>query len=1217
MAEAIHDDHSPLARFLRQDDSDNDDKPRSASQPRDHTPHDSSPSTFRRPLPTTSAPPPVKRSRRQVAAVERVKYAIATSALLSAKLADALQVYPPLDALEARPKPASRTGTTSSPRSRPAQKRIGKGKEKEKAKAADWGSGWETRGQGVTERGVLGSAQAALSGLVGALGRLSTRDDGNTLESVAEEEEEQRTPAQAEQGPSSPQDALLGTVEDFVAASQKLDLRVATALTAIKELECIAHGLGLSDPLPPISRIEARGYLASPKPTSPTSAAMLSTPSRSPRIPSPLGGPSKASPPRLSDGEPSSPPPLRALALRNALADALSSALDALATSTSALNALLPSDSPLLTLTSASASMTPTSSQSHAPQASLSELLRHDSLARAERSEVSRWEEGSSAPSASSRPSSVHLPDGVDPFHPTESTFGGIDRRTGESGTPQRPAAGKQHRLRVSLGPHHGGSGGGSSSLEAVSPGGAGARRERPVSMGGLDSLPPVPSAEHDRAGPTAATHRVLLVTLQDRFDDAHDARRGVLWRLLESLDHAESDEAWHKAEAPLAALRAVLARAAADVALAHVREFPDGAAAADSPVSAPTVASGTSARAGAGAGAAADAREKRRRSGYYAQPEADELYLLSSSAPTWGAPPTPTPAARRPAAYADYAPSSSSSAPPPPRRAALHAHAPSVTAVDPALAAHAQSMLLSLRALQAKVRVVLADAAGARVASAAERERVLEVWDSVGAEVRRLEGGWRDGKGALRAALGLAAGEIEVRERVEDVRREEGITASIEEDEPPRDAGDELNATGAVYATLDSSNAATDDDLISNRQAMLDAALSASLLPPPDSTDDADSPSKEKVFEAVAGSDARASAGAKLSRDERIRRMKEAREALALGRSSLESPVKGAPGEGSGGAESQRSMVGELREVLKELNRDKGRTDPSASAPQPVDAAPPPSRTDPASAPVVTTPPPPTSETLSPPPPPSLPQAAVVRASPLQPAYEQLPPPSPTKSIPSPTTQRVPPPPLARRLSQPPQATATLATPPRLPLPSPPSVATPPSAPLAQPAARYTPPPPLAPPIPTIPSSRQQAPRYVSPPPPSSANRARAGSSTAFATFSPPGSTPATPGKQQTPRYVAPPPARATPPAPLLPSPRYSASSSSSIGMGMGSPTGPLSPVRAAPQSPLRATAQETDERRAREGAEQVRAQGPPSAQHQQAPPPPQRVKRPSVQTV
>lgn len=111
--------------------------------------------------------------------------------------------------------------------------------------AAEWGRGWETRGQGVTERGVLGTAQAALSGLVGALGRLSVRQDG-ALESVAEEAGGDEGDAQTRETTlATPQDTLLATVEDFVAASQELDLRVAAALTAIKELECIAHGLGL------------------------------------------------------------------------------------------------------------------------------------------------------------------------------------------------------------------------------------------------------------------------------------------------------------------------------------------------------------------------------------------------------------------------------------------------------------------------------------------------------------------------------------------------------------------------------------------------------------------------------------------------------------------------------------------------------------------------------------------------------------------------------------------------------------------------------------------------------------------------------------------------------------------------------------------------------------------------------------------------------------
>lgn len=821
--------------------------------------------------------------------------------------------------------------------------------------------------------------------------------------------------------------------------------------------------------------------------------------------------------------------------------------------------------------------------------------MRHDSLARAERSEVSRWEEGSSAPSTS-RPSSVHLPDGVDPFHPTESTFGGIDRR--ESGTPQRgnaaaataATAGGKHRLRVSLGPHHGGSPSGPDGA-----GGAGARRKRPLSMGGLDSAPP--PREDDRQGASDETRRVLLVTLQDRFDDAHDARRGVLWRLLEALDHASSDEAWRAAESALAPLGGVLARAAKDVAAAHAREFPDAAtgrnlsADADSP--APTTSP--------------QEREKRRRSGFYARPEADDLdadVLVSH------APPTPTPpSARRPAPDANFAPSHSTSASPfAPRRAALHAHVPSLSAPDPAFAAHAQRMTLALRALQAKARVVLADAGPARAGSAAGRERVLAVWESVGEEVRRLEREWREGEMTLRRALGLVVEDVQPEEEEQaEVPRGDATTG---EEEPTTDNGDELNATGAVYATLDASTA-TDDDLISNRQAVLDAALSASLLPPPDSGDGADSPAEEKVFEAVAGTERRAAEGAKLSRDERIRRMKEAREALALGRSSLESPSKGGSGERVGGADTQRNMVGELREVLKELNRDKGRADAPAVATAAADAPPPPERSLPPPA-QLATPPPPPSKPLSPPPP--VPQVAAPQPPSAQSAYDQPPPPSPTKSASSPTAQRVPPPPSARRPSQP-QFVPPPPTPPRLPLPSPPT-ATPPSAPhptSGSSVARYaSPPPSLPPPVPAVPSTpgKQQVPRYVSPPPSGSSGRARAGASAAtqpFASpFASPGATgPSTPGKQPTPRYVAPPPAaRPTPPAPLLPQARYGSSVSSlaGSGMGMASPPGPRSPVRASAPRAEEVGAQ--DGRRTREGSE-------PSGEQ------PQRVKRPSVQTV
>ncbi|BGP39626.1 hypothetical protein JCM10450v2_003595 [Rhodotorula kratochvilovae] len=1127
MAEAIHDEHSPLAHFLRQSDS----SEHSSADAPSARESSASPSTSRAPLPTASstraaAPPAPKRTRKQLASIERVKYAIATSALLSAKLADALQVYPPLEALQHRV-----------PRSRPARTRSSsvRSTAKGKAKAADWGAGWDTRGQGVAERGVLGSAQAALSGLVGALGRFSARSEG-TLQAVKEEDSGEREP-EKEAAPRTPQDALLATVEEFIASSQELDLRVALALTAIKELECIAHGLGLSDPLPPISRIEARGYLSSPKPPSPTSATMMSTPSRSPRIPSPLGGPSRASPPLAADSE--GPHPLRALALRTALSEALGSALTALSSATTALNALLPSDSPLLTLTAPSGSATPAK---HGPTASLSELLRHDTLARAERSELQRWEEGS-APSTS-RPGSIHVSEGADPFHPTESTFGGIERRTDAGGTPQRAGA---HRLRASLGPH-GGAPYERDGADGVSAAAASGRRKRPLSMGGLA---PAPAALDGPASPAGAAGAVdlpreLLVALQDAFDDAHDARRGVLWRLLEALDHAagDGDEAWRAADAAVAKLAGALAAAARGVKDAHAREFPEPAGA--------SLASAGSER------EKEREKEKRRRSGFYARPEADSALLPSSSSPL---------RARPAAAYANFAPSPSPASFP--RQAPAHAHARAGSAVvDPALAAHVQRAGLALRAAQAKMRVVLADAAAVgAVGAEGERERLLELWESVGEEVRRLEGEWTAGAEALRRVLG-----VEMPAKVErQERREEPLDAATPAEEAANEGEDNLNATGAVYATLDTSGAAgaDSDDLVANRQAVLDAALSASLLPP---GSDASSPVEEKIFEAVAGPDRRSSAGGeKLSRDERIRRMKEAREALALGRSSLESPSKGL---GEGGVDAQRNMVGELREVLKELNRDKVRLDtplPAAVPPQPQFVAPPP--------PVAT--PPPQARSLSSPPP--------QQTAPLPPpAQFATPPPAGPQHLSSASAPRPPAPPPARRPSQP--HFVPPPTPPRLPAHAPASFSTPPPAPPAAAATTRYSTPPAAPATP----GKQPTPRYVSPPPPSSGGRARAGSSAASQSFQAlPPPVPSTPGKQQPPRYVAPPgsgPASrgATPQQTQTPppQPRY------------GPPPVAQSPVRVAGAVRPAAVSAGPEEG---EGAQQQ----------------PQRVKRPSVQTV
>ncbi|BGP24267.1 hypothetical protein Rt10032_c03g1607 [Rhodotorula toruloides] len=939
MAEAVAYAESPIADYLRQNGEG--DEFLKATPSTGPSRHPSTSTSTRTPSPSTpSRPAPPRRTQtRHAASIERVKYALATSALLSAKLGDALQLYPPLEVLEKQRAAAGRV------------KGKGKGPLRKGAvtvKKADWPSGWDSVGQGVLERGVLGNAQAALKGLAGA-SSLFLKKSGEApakFDAAAGtlEEDEPRT---------TPQDSVLASVERFIAASQELDLRAAAALTAIKELECIAHGLGLSDPLPPISRIEARMHAPS------------SSPSSSP---------------------PPNPPPLRALALRTSLSELLSSALSALSTSTADLNALLPRDSPLLQLqlTAPTPALSPSSSPTRTSQASLSELLRHDTRARLERDEVERWE-GASA-SGGSRPTSVVPGEAAafDPFHPTDSTFGGIDRR---------------------------------------------------VATGDVDLTP------------------LLLISLQDAFETLHDTRRGVIWRLLESLSHAQSDTAWNAIGGLVDSAAGRVGEVASEVGEAHEMEF------------------GTSKPEGEGKGTEGHRSERRRRSGYYsrtvdevevdfpqlgkpaspvgtgltpttAKARGDALARLNGVPKATGAPLTPSnlshvpPRSGTPVSYANFAPSA----------------APSPA--DNSLASHTHALSLLVRSIQAKIRVVTSDTALLATLRAEEaeerREKVLRTWEGIGREVETLRGEWRAGGDALRRALGLELGtehvEVEEEEEVE-VAHDGGNVRPDKADEDEQQDVD-LNQ-GAIYATLDSSGQPpTADESLATRQALLDATLSLSLLPPT-----SDAAAEEKVFEAVAGPPSSSRIygpdGSKLSRDERIRRMREAREALQRGRESLESsPTKerGSIGGTSGGMEEQQKMVGELREVLRELNRDKGRDTPEP--PRPATATP------------IT---PPRSTTGLPPP---------AKASPAPPMLPKLPPfPTGPRFAPSPpvSPQRsafAPPPPPSAVCSPPPfQSSPTTARSPlpaiNRPPPVPPSYAPSASPPLPPSVSTRSPPPP------------------------------------------------------------------------------------------------------------------------------------------------------------
>lgn len=1087
------------------------------------------------------------RPHHYAAATERIKYALATSALLSANLRDALQLYPPLEQLALEEDPSVQTRSK------------GKGKERQGTiiaeKTTQWPEGWEEAGLGFRDRSVLGNAAAALSALTRSLSSLSL-GPAAALPSGAGHQQERAGEAASgdkrKQRVERPaQDAAIRAVQGFVAGAQELDLRIAAALGAIKELECIAHGLGLcvadpvssaegdrlpaglcqadeiaapsSDPLPPISRIEARAFAHLLSPPSPSA----STSRGGPPLPDSAASASPApSPPPLSR--------LRAIELRQALASALQEALLALERSTADLNALLPRDSPLLSLIPATTPSSPLpnldadheskgagaegegeKARGHeANKASIAELLRHDERARAERDELERFNnangatsEGDALSGEARTPSPAAGVDSSPPPAATESTFGGIERRQLSSPAPASPspnASHAQHRLRESLSSHAAAN---SSPLRrqrsnrdstsstatfagegpgTATPSRAGSiRRKRPVSLGGLSasasmrrSISAQSAASSPKEDPAAETNEgssprtgapaaddpspvpLLLVSLQETFDDVHALRRGVIWRLLEALTHAESDRAWNAISGLVGALAGRISDVAAQVRGAHESEF-------TGPVRSPGRGGlrGAARRKGrrsialGGEGDSAYDREKerRRRSGAFARElldadEGDETPRGLPASPNLagGEPsrrdvlaPRLSAAAgstslktssssslradrRAPASYADFAPSASAISSSLLLRSSLRS---SQGRNASELAQHAKETVLTLRAIEAKLQFVVDDleAQSGKIGDA-RQVAAREMYGGIGADVKRVEEQWRNG----RAALERAFGNVEPAAAADDAASAGAPPLQREKPTPPvpiHDIGVEhegavdalkLGAEDAVLRT-EPVGSEGEEDPIANRQALVDAALSLSLLPPGLSASEgaagddspASTPLEEKVFEAIAGPARQNADGSKFSREERIRRMKEAREALARGRESLgSSPNKTRADsvEMGGGAAAQQKMVGELQEVLREYNRERGRPVPVEPTQVPA-----PAQDD------LTQRAPPLSVSIAAPPPP---------LPPTPPAFEAVSPPGLARPLPPP-----PPPPISTSLSPlsaSPQQKALPQTPPR-----------------------------------------------------------------------------------------------------------------------------------------------------------------------------------------
>ncbi|GAA5906404.1 hypothetical protein JCM5296_000447 [Sporobolomyces johnsonii] len=848
------------------------------------------------PAPSTSSEPRPPRSRTTLSPpatpsphAERLKYALGTSALLSAQLSDALELYPPLAAL-------AQQGTVEG-----AQERKGKSK-------LEWPAGWDTRGQGWLDRDALGNAHAALKGLVAVVQRLS--GGSGPASGAAPVLSAPAPPSSRANEGGKKDDGALKEVELFIRAAQELDLRIAKAMEALKVLD------GIEDRLAP----EQLGYSYSASPPRPLPRPSPPQPQRTARIP-PSTFPDSPSP---SPSRPTRLPPSPPNPLRLALSSALSTLLHTLQSTTTQLEALLPPPS----APSPHPAFSPSSSQhqreKHRPLPSLSELNRHASLALQERAEIEKWET-ESATSGHSRAGSMQLDSArsttaaataaIDPFHPTESFFGGLERRPsnrslsnysstpgGGGGDATVKASTGRHRVRPSLGAvgafgvgTAAGTGGASPLLREVSLKGG---RRRPASMGGwigagelvpleLSSLPISQDAELLEA-------RVL----QEQWEDAHVLRRGVVWALIEVAETQGSG--WDEAGRVVSELARKLRELAAGLRDAKGCEM--------------------------AAGVDKDRRRRSRPASYYAA--ASSTYPTSTSTSVLPASPIQSALARlngvslpgpspsfdsrgpnRPTHQPNFGPPST-------------ADSPSTQALR-ALEAHHTALSLSLRQLQHKLHSILLEAKALSLsASGAPVEQLLTAHDSIREDLHALAEEWAQSRVVLRQALG-----VELKKPAKQAGF--GFGFGLDADEPAGDAvSDELEPMdpppeegAAEFASLDEGE---DDPLggpagLAERQALLDAALSLSLAPPPGSE-----AAEEKVFEAVAGQrdDGQKGEGGKLSREERIKRMREAREALAAGRAAAGGDAGTGQGEGQGAVEVQQRMVGELREVLRGLGR-------------------------------------------------------------------------------------------------------------------------------------------------------------------------------------------------------------------------------------------------------------------------------------------------------
>ncbi|KAK4055979.1 hypothetical protein OIO90_002973 [Microbotryomycetes sp. JL221] len=434
---------------------------------------------------------------------EQLKYVLATSALLTPRLTEALSLYRLNDRQSAAPQASATTQLTLT----------------RSANVASWGPGWDVRGQSPLERSVGDSLDLVVQCAANLLGRLrggsAVTKPGIAIKVLSPPPIASATPPW--------QTTFLHALNHFVLAAQKFDLG--------------------ADPLPPISRFEARS-LSQSQPASSPLARSQSQPTPRPRLPSPLS----LTPPRSNEGR--APSLLQAISTRSALITAIESLSLLFLRISASIETLSGLQKPLETSAEVPLALDRSTERGYRNRTSdvipLSRKLSN-------RSKRLSW----NSDLASSQTS--------------DTTFGGVDRKVGLS-----PAM--RHRSRPSL-----------SSISVSSLGDdalntpvKGSRRRRPASWGmwsgqnvaaALQELGESSDASIEATG--SDDDRYKLSTIDQSLQDMYDARRTMLWRLLELVNRLSTNEKWLKIQAILNDATSEMDAATLQVETASKAELP------------------------------------------------------------------------------------------------------------------------------------------------------------------------------------------------------------------------------------------------------------------------------------------------------------------------------------------------------------------------------------------------------------------------------------------------------------------------------------------------------------------------------------------------------------------------------------------------------------------------------------------------------------------